>query len=207
MASWYENEKYEVDGLPKEISEYPSLALVKNYPNGKTQPGWGAKDFMDNYQKGLFDPKKALHFAEKSGFPYSIVMRSLPMICVDIDGKNGGIETARVLSLPRTLAERSKSGNGYHLFYRIPYPVQDPLRGYAEIPDIVGLIPGVDIKGTGLVYRYAHQRWNRHPILTAPPQLLELMTNASEVRRRARITREGVANLDPDELVIIHDEL
>ena len=205
---WYEDiQQYEYAKLPDEIAKYPKLAVVKVYPSGKTQPGWGAKEFVENNERGLFDPQTNIAFAERNSFAYAIVMRSLPMVCVDIDGKNDGVRTARLLQLPRTLAERSKSGNGFHLFYRLPYATKTGDRGFAEIPDIVGLIPGVDIKGTGLVFHYPHQRWNNHPVLTIPPSLHDLLSNARDIKRTARVSRVGAANLDPDELVIVHDEL
>jgi hypothetical protein len=60
---WFEeNSQYtEKRAVPAQIT-YDKLSLVRVYPNGKTQPGWGAKDFIDNYAKNAFDPERALKF-------------------------------------------------------------------------------------------------------------------------------------------------
>ncbi|QNN98050.1 DNA primase/polymerase [Microbacterium phage Fede] len=209
VNQWFEDkEQYYINkALPVEI-EYDKLSLVRLYPSiGKTQPGWNAIEFMENYLLNAFNPERAVRFFEKYSSPFGIVMRSVPYICVDIDGKNGGIETARVLQLPETLAETSKSGNGFHLFYRVPDAVWHDLRGYDEFPDLIGLVPGVDIKGTGVVYHHAKQRWNGKPIVDLPPKMLELLGRARDIKRASRLTREGVSGLDAEELMLLHDEL
>ena len=209
QTQWFEeNDQYQmVSSVPQQFN-YDKLSLVKVYPSGKTQPGWGAKDFVVNQERGLFNPDKALEFYDRSGQAFAFVMRSIPLLCVDIDGKNGGIRTAEVLGLSqRTLAERSRSLNGYHLFYRVPYTNWNPLRGYDEFDDIIGLLPGVDIKGTGLVFHYPNQRWNAEDIQLLPPVLADLIGRARDVRRAARITKMGTQDLDEDELVIVHDQL
>jgi len=205
MVQWFEdNEQYTVETPIPEEFQYGRLSLVRVYPNGKTQPGWGAKDFVTNQEKGLFEKEKALEFYEKYRQPFAFVMRSVPLLCVDIDGKNDGIVTARVMNLPRTLAETSKSGNGYHLYYRMPYTNYGE-RGFDELPDITGLLPGVDIKATGVVFHYPNQRWNNSGIEMIPPTLMELLGRIKSMRWSARVTKEGTSNMDPDELVIVHD--
>ena len=134
------------------------------------------------------------------GRPFGFVMRSLPMLCVDIDGKNGGTLTSRIMKLPVTLAETSKSGNGYHLFYRIPEAEWNPYYGYDEFPDVNGLMPGVDIRSTGIVYHYPSQRWNSEEIAEIPPVLRRLMKQRAESRE---IQRERAAlNMDEDSRAI-----
>ena len=206
--AWYEDNKQykDVVAVPQQLRA-PSLALIRVYPNGKTQPGWGAKDFVENLDKGKFQPERAIEFYGRYNQPFAIVMRSLPMICIDIDGKNGGIMTANVMGLEPTLAERSKSGNGYHLFYRVPYTNWNPLRGFDEFPDLIGLVTGVDIKSTGAVFHYPNQRWNNRDVALLPPSLGELIGRVRDVKRAARITREGTQSLDQDEMVIVHDQL
>ena len=208
-AQWFEdsNQYYLNKAIPTEIS-YDKLSLIRVYPStGKTQPGWGGIDFMENYLQNAFSPERAIRFFERYSSPFGIVMRSVPYIVVDIDGKNGGIPTSRVLNLPPTLAETSKSGNGYHLFYLVPDAVWHELRGYDEFPDLIGLVPGVDIKGTGVVYHYPKQRWNGLPIAELPASLYKLLSTARDVKRAARLTREGAQALDDDERMILHDEL
>src|SRR6188768_2327649 len=209
QTQWFEeNDQYQmVSSVPQQFN-YDKLSLVKVYPSGKTQPGWGAKDFVVNQERGLFNPDKALEFYDRSGQAFAFVMRSIPLLCVDIDGKNGGIRTAEVLGLSqRTLAERSRSLNGYHLFYRVPYTNWNPVRGFDEFDDIIGLVPGVDIKGTGLVFHYPNQRWNTEDIQLLPPSLGELIGKVRAIRRATRITRLAAQDLDEDELVMLHDQL
>ena len=206
---WFEdNDQYFLSkALPNEI-EYNRLSLIRVYPStGKTQPGWGAAEFMKNYLGNAFDPQRALRHFEKYGSPFGIVMRSVPYIVVDIDGKNGGIPTSKVLDLPETLAERSKSGNGYHLFYKVPHALWHDVRGYDEFPDLIGLVPGVDIKGTGIVYHYPSQKWNGKPIANLPKSLDTLLSRARDIKRTYRLTRDGTSKLDDDELMLVHDEL
>lgn len=205
---WFENpDQYQGDeAIPREL-RFERLSLIRCYPNGKTQPGWGGADYVGNQAKGYFNPVRALKFYDKYNSPFAIVMRSIPFLVVDIDGKNGGIEMANMLDLPPTLAETSKSGNGYHLFYEVPESVWNDERGHAEFPDLIGLIPGVDIKGTGIVYHHPHQRWNSMTPVEAPEELLRLIGRAGEAKRVSRLTKEGVSNMDEDDLVILHDQL
>jgi len=206
---WFEDKtQYNItEALPDQILKDPKLALVRVYDSGKTQPGWGAKEFMLNYERKKFFPELALKKYHKYGEPFALVMRSLPLVCVDIDGKNGGELSARAMFLPPTLGEVSRSGNGYHLFYRVPYTDWNDERGYAEFPDIVGLVPGVDIKGTGLVFHYATQRWNDKDIELLPPTLMSLIGQVRDIKMASRLSREGTQNLDEDELVVVHDML
>lgn len=206
---WFEdNEQYtDETPVPAEIP-YDKLSLIRVHPTvNKTQPGWGAADFMENYLKNAFDPERAVRHFRRYSAPFAFVMRSLPWICVDIDGKNGGVPTARVLNLPPTFAETSKSGNGYHLFYKLSSSQWNELRGYDEFPDVNGLVPGIDIRGTGVVYHFPQQRWNSLPVAELPPSLATLIGRVKEVKRAARLTREGTKNLDEDELIMVWDDL
>lgn len=193
--------------LPDQIKNYPGLALVRIDKDGRTQPGWGANEYMENFKAGAFEPDRALKFYDKYSLPFAVVMRSVPFICVDIDGKNGGLETARLLDLERTMAEKSKSGNGYHLFYRMPYSPFHEKYGYHEFPDLIGLLPGIDIKGTGVVYHYVHQLWNNLDLALCPPSLADVIGQARDVRREYRLSREGVGALDQEELIMLWDQL
>jgi hypothetical protein len=111
------------------------------------------------------------------------------------------------MQLPRTLAEFSRSENGFHLFYEVPGTEWNPLRGYDEFPDIIGLVPGVDIKGTGIVFHYPNQRWNNRELALAPAKLMELIGRARDTKRLTRQMAFGVSTMDPDELVLVHDSL
>jgi hypothetical protein len=206
---WFENNEQYTDPepIPAEFAEYGTLSLVRVGPSGKTESGWGAKDFVTNREAGRFAVKRSVDAFTKFRQPFAFVMRSIPFVCIDIDGKNGGLQTAQLLRLPETLAERSKGGNGYHLFYRIPMATWNALRGFDDLEDHNGIIPGVDIRGTGVVYHHDNQKWNGKPIAELPMTFYDLLTRAKQIRHNAKVTRHGTEGLDEDELVIIHDRL
>jgi len=206
---WFQDNSQYTDAvpLPEAFYQFGSLALVRLLPNGKTETGWGAADFMENLSKGKFALQKSISYYERFKQPFAIIMRSIPYVAIDIDGKNGGVEIARVLQLPPTLAERSKSGNGYHLFYEVEGAKLDARRGYNEMEDHNGIVRGVDVRGSGVVYHYPGQKWNTLDVAPLPRSLHDLLTNAQDVRRTVRLTKNGTEALGPDELVIIHDRL
>lgn len=211
MTQWFEDKGQYIDESPLPSflnTRYSNLSLVRIYPEiEKVQPGWGVKEFAHNQSIGAFRPKRALRFYERYKQPFAIVMRSIPYLCVDIDGKNGGIETSQILFLPETAAELSKSGNGYHLFYEIPNAVWSKTKGYDQLPDLNGMIPGVDIRGCGIVYHYPGQRWNGLAPAPIPKSLEKLVSRTATSRYQSRLTKQGADALDPDERVILHDEL
>ncbi|QOC56094.1 DNA primase/polymerase [Microbacterium phage Zhengyi] len=209
---WFEDkEQYIVDEpvAPQIMNEYGErLDLVRLFPSGKTQPGWNNKEFMENHDRGAFAPKRALRFFNRYDMPFGLLMRSVPLVGIDIDGKNGGIETSNALRLTRSLAETSRSGDGFHIVYSVPFTQWNPKTGYSELPDLLGLIPGVDIKGTGLLFHHSSQKWNNLRIAPLPPTLFDLITNTRDSRQLRRLAREVKApEMDPDDLVIVHDQL
>lgn len=176
-AWWMNDTDYTEDAmLHPNLDEFATgplgPALVRAWPNGSTTKGWGEKEFMQNYHKGRFmlAPFKAKY--EIKPFPVAYVMRSFQIVCIDIDGKNGGFEHAGLLGmLPYTLAETSKSGTGYHLFYSTPAAAWDADKGFGKFPDSIGIVQGVDIRGTGCVYHYPNQRWNGKNVAPLPEHL------------------------------------
>src|SRR5690349_10217609 len=126
---WWRTDDYvESAPLPAHVFENPGVigpkgvALVRAWPSGMTDQGWGlqGKDggegFMPRYKRGEFLPRRILFGYDRGKWAFALVMRSVRLVCIDIDGKNGGFEHAKRLGkLPPTLAETSKSGNGYHL--------------------------------------------------------------------------------------------
>ncbi|QQO39289.1 DNA primase/polymerase [Microbacterium phage CrunchyBoi] len=206
---WFEDkEQYTSDApLLPEIEAQPELDLVRVYPNGKTQSGWNIKEYMENHEAGAFKPRRALKFYDMYNMAFGISMRSVPYIAIDIDGKNGGIETANALRLTKTAAEISKSQNGFHIIYEVPFTQWNEKRGFDELPDILGILPGIDIKGTGILYHYPGQLWNTHPIMPLPQKLFELVASTRDTRRLRRLSRVNTSDMDPDDLVIAHDQL
>ena len=203
---WFEtNEQYTIEDALGERQWPRSLALVRvNEDNQKTQLGWGRESFARNHARNRFAPRRALAAFLQHRTPFGIVMRSLPMVCVDLDGKNGGIQACRMLRLPPTLAERSKSGNGYHLFYRVPEATWHEKYGYEEFPDFNGLLPGVDIRSTGIIYHWPRQRWNTEGVADLPDTLRRLMTNHKRSREISQARK--VSKLDGDDLAVAQEQ-
>ena len=182
-------------------------ALVKLWNDGRTQTGWGRDAFMTEYKRQNFLLNRILHGYVKGTWNFAWIMRSARIVCIDIDGKNGGFENASELGyLPPTLSETSKSGNGYHLFYLTDdeWDVND---GFAGFRDHIGLVTGVDIRGTGCVYHYPTQRWNDRQIVKLPAHLEQKLKKKHQQRQHASMVIQKTLALDPEEIAIMHDEL
>ena len=149
MNQWFQTDEYIYESSPVDLTPYAyqnGVATVAVYASGKSQPGWGELDFIRNYKLGK------LNGADRTD-TFAYVIRSLPMLVVDIDGKNDGIDHAKLLNLPPTMAETSKSGNGYHLWYLMDDSWDDE-KGYGRLSDRLGLVQGVDVRVTGCVFHY-----------------------------------------------------
>lgn len=215
---WRNDEGYVHDSaLPNHFVDAAGphgVALVRVYGE-RTQPGWGLngprgeEGFMPRYTKGEFLPRKSLHSYEKNADPFAIVMRSVRLIAVDIDGKNGGYDGGMKLgNLPVSLAETSKSGTGYHLFYATPDDLWDETLGFAQFSDRIGIEQGVDIRAVGCIFHHSTQRWNDAAPAPLPDYLAEML-RARDQRQLAateRIVkiREGG---DIMEVLMLKDEL
>lgn len=184
------------------------IALVRAWPNGKTDPGWGGDTFMDCYHQGAFNPRRALYGYERDKWAVAIVMRSTRLVCIDIDGKNGGYDSAKAMLLPPTMAETSKSGDGFHLFYDVPTDHWDDDKGYAELGDRIGLETGVDFRGTGCVYHHKQQLWNDRPVAVLPLHIHERLTNKQQkiAATHSRIVSVLESN-DDLEVMMMHDDI
>ena len=210
--NWWETDTYtNPEGVPPEITldmlGPKGEALVKVFPDGTTKKGWGESQFMANYLGGDFLARRALHGYDSKGNPFAFVMRSMRLMCVDIDGKNGGLEYAgRLGALPLTLAETSKSGNGYHLFYETDEEWDDAL-GFNLIPDQIGITQGVDIRGTGCVYHHNTQRWNGRPVAKIPAWLKEKLLEKQARRAASAAAMKKISTLDEMEQLMAHSEL
>ena len=215
---WWETEKFtDREPIPPEFDKYagPSgIAAVRAWPDGKTDPGWGMAPgkngaFMENYTIGRFDARVAEMGWRSGRWDFAFVMRSLDLICIDIDGKNGGLENAGKLGqLPRTLAETSKSGNGYHLFYSTGDTWDEKL-GFAKFKDRVGLYDGIDIRAVGCVYHYPNQAWNGKYIAKLPDFLEQkLLEHANAATMGSYEIQQIVDETDdPDVVLVIQSNL
>lgn len=174
-------------------------AYVQVYDDGSTAPGWGGKTFIDKYRKRGFHSRRAQAVYDRHDTPFALVMRSVSMICLDIDGKNGGIESATALNLPPTMAETSKSGNGYHLFYLVD-DTWNPTFGFERLRDRIGWRTGIDIRSVGCVYHYPSQRWNTLRPAPLPESLLmELEQARDDIEARAAQINTLRTSTDPDD--------
>jgi hypothetical protein len=191
------------------------IALVRTWADGTTDPGWGlqSKDgkpaFMEKYTKGAFRMSPVLFGYEQRRHAFAFIMRSMKVVCIDIDGKNGGLDHVGQLGLlTPTLAETSKSGDGYHLFYTVSDDEWDEDKGFALLQDRIGLVQGVDFRGTGCVYHYQSQRWNKRVIAELPPGLKGrlLQHTQAKVAASAAIVKI-LESEDQEEVLIMQHEL
>ena len=210
---WWQTDHYdmEVALLPAFVQQAGPVgpALVRVWPDGRTDPGWGLETgFMQRYTKGEFNARRVLFGYDRDKWAFAFVMRSLRLVCLDIDGKNGGLEHAKRLGmLPPTMSETSKSGDGYHLFYRTT-EAWDVDTGYARFNDRIGIEQGVDFRGTGCVYHHDTQRWNVRSPALLPDHLATLLLHKEQ---RASATAQRItkvlANQDELEVLMLQDEI
>jgi hypothetical protein len=209
---WWRTDTYDQEEALPGVFDTQSgpngVALVKAWPDGRTDHGWGLQGsegrdgFIPKYGRDEFNSRRVLYGYHKGRWAFAIIMRSVRMVCIDIDGKNGGLEHAKRLGmLPPTLAETSKSGNGFHLFYTVADDWK-PDKGFAKLGDRIGIEQGVDIRATGCVYHHAQQRWNGRLLAPLPDHLYQVL-HARE-QKVAATTQRIAAVLDSgDELEIM----
>ena len=174
-------------------------AYVEVFADGSTAPGWGGKTFISKYAKRGFHARRAVAMFDRKQTPFALVMRSVSMICLDIDGKNGGFESAAALNLPVTLAETSKSGNGYHLFFTVD-DTWNATFGFDRLRDRIGWRTGIDVRATGCVYHYPSQRWNTHSPAPIPEGILvDLEQSRDDLEARATFITQLRESTDPDD--------
>lgn len=216
---WWRTDTYDVDeAVPPQFDHDwagpKGLALVRAWPDDRTDPGWGltGKDggdgFMPRYLRGEFNERRVLYGYERDKWTFAFVMRSTQLVCLDIDGKNGGYDGAKKVGmLPPTLAETSKSGDGYHLFYLVDEP-WDPVKGFGLLSDRIGIETGVDFRATGCVYHHKQQRWNRRKPALLPDHLQQLLQHRDQkvAATTARIAKV-LENNDEMEVLMMQTEL
>lgn len=214
---WWRTETYDLDlTQPQALTDRcgpHGVATVTVNSNGSTQEGWGltgkngAPGFMPRYTHGEFNSRRTMWQYSKRGVPFAFVMRSLSVVCIDIDGKNGGFASAVQLGrLPITLAETSKSGNGYHLFYALDEAWDDQL-GFNLFDDHIGLVQGIDIRATGCVYHYPTQRWNGRDLVPVPDFLSDMLTEKRQRRLAAQSTLTKMKEMDEVDALVAQHEL
>lgn len=218
---WWMKDRYDgVEPVPEMFEGLAGpngVALVRAWKDGKTDPGWGLRrpkdpettGFMYKYKIGAFSEIPITFGFVKERWNFAFIMRSMKIVCIDIDGKNGGIaHVGKLGMLPITLAETSKSGDGYHLFYSTGEDVWDEEKGFALFSDRIALEQGVDFRATGCVYHYPQQRWNGRHIAELPDHLKKRLTDHSQ--KAAAQTAAIVKTLeteDQDQVIMMQDAL
>jgi hypothetical protein len=219
---WWMTDTYDRgDPVPAELLPFAGpkgIALVRAWKDGKTDPGWGlwrqdegaeSSGFMWKYLHSAFAHVPIVHGYQQRRWNFAFVMRSMRLVCIDIDGKNGGLVHAGKLGmLPLTLAETSKSGDGYHLWYATTEDDWDPVKGYAQFADRIALEQGVDLRATGCVYHYPQQRWNGREIVELPAHLKTRLTNHTQMAEaRTSTIVKTIEAQDLEEIAIMQDAL
>jgi len=216
---WWRTDEYTIDEpVPAVLDDYAGphgVALVRAWPNGKTDPDWGLRrhdqpedrGFMARYTKKNFAARRSLASYTRNLSAIAIVMRSLSMLCVDIDGKNGGFQTAINLGiLPPTLAETSKSGNGYHLFYLTDEQWGE--NGFDKFQDRISLFEGIDIRATGCVYHFQTQRWNaRQPVMIPDGLATKLNQHKDQTVARKTSLIRAINSSEEHEILMLQTDL
>lgn len=215
---WMTDEYLSATPIPAEFEQHAGphgIALVKAWQDGRTSRGWGLKPtekspgFMKSYESNTFRSDIVTFGYESGRWSFAFVMRSLRIVCIDIDGKNGGLVEARKLGmLPYTLAETSKSGDGFHLFYLTSDDQWDSETGFAMFNDRIALEQGVDLRSVGCVYHYKQQRWNNRALAELPQHLKDRLNR--DKQRSSGTTDEIIKILDagdPTEVAMMHDTM
>lgn len=218
QTPWWMRDGYaREDAVPDELRGHAGpngLALVRTWKNGTTDTGWGLTSksgpgFMEKYTSGKFRERVILPGYDTQRWNFAFVMRSMRLVCIDIDGKNGGLtHVGRLGMLPWTLAETSKSGDGYHLFYAVSEDEWSDTEGFAMFQDRISLEQGVDLRAVGCVYHYPQQRWNEHPIAELPDHLKNRLkqrqqTTAAQIDAIIKLLDAG----DPTEVALMQDAM
>lgn len=210
---WWTTDTYDDQAhIPAELvvrAGPQGVALVRLWPTGKTDAGWGESQFMTRYTRKFFAAPTILAGYLKRRWNFAFVMRSMKVVCIDIDGKNDGEKGALALGmLPHTLAETSKSGNGYHLFYATDDDVWDEDKGYAMFGDRISLQQGVDFRGIGCVYHYPQQMWNGRDIAELPDHLKDMLKNRQDAaEQQIAVIIQTLDEGDEDKVLIMQDAL
>ena len=222
---WWRTDTYDEDtAVP--AAAYSSSAgpagasrLVRAWKDGTTDPGWGlwrqdegaeSQGFMWKYKHAVFRTSPIVHGYSNGRWNFAFVMRSVRLVCIDIDGKNGGLEHAK-----QARDAAAHAGRDQQERRRLP-PVLRHVRGrrgihvkgYAQFADRIGLEQGVDLRATGCVYHHPQQRWNGREIVELPAHLKTRLTAPHAAGRGAHVLdREDDRGTGSGGDRIMHDAL
>lgn len=164
---------------------------------------WQYTPVWDEAQMATLLDETGIYYGNQFEGHYGIVLNTSGLIVVDVDGRNGGWESAKKLQHIREQCKyivATGSGDGEHWYFLHPDGGGDNAR-----PNLVGALkdyPGIDFKSTGYVVGAGslHRFNNRyHPLLgkpidtgVAPQELLDML---KKPERELSISGEFV-NLD-----------
>lgn len=154
--------------------------------------GWQNVQLYDEDQLAYLEDFDGMFFGNQLLDHYGIVVSTSGLLVVDVDGRNGGFESAEKLKHIREQCEfivKTGSGSGEHWYFKSDGEVS--LR--TKLTDY----PGIDFKSTGFVvgcgslhasgYRYEVIKGKPENVTAAPSELLSLL----ERPERHSFTVEG----------------
>jgi hypothetical protein len=179
---WFECDDYTAGRYSPLLKEGIEV-IACNQTNGiPVEKGFGVND----WKPGKFKATKE----KVVGKDHALLMKSINVLCVDIDGKNGGMDNLHKLGyLPPTLAEISRSGTGYHLYYSLTDAQNSTFS--MDFAGKSALATGVDIKTQGLVFQAVatskHQMYNARQLSLIPDSLANLVELNTIKKQKARV--------------------
>lgn len=154
--------------------------------------GWQKTQPYDDAQMAYLEDFEGLFFGNQLLDHYGIVVSTSGLLIVDVDGRNGGFESAKKLQHMRdqcAFIVKTGSGSGEHWYFK--NACEKSLR--TKLHDY----PGIDFKSTGFVvgcgslhasgYRYEVIKGSPKDVTAAPDELLSLL----ERPERSSFTVEG----------------
>ena len=163
---------------------------------------WQHTQDWDETQLEYLEDHEGFFFGNQLLDGYGIVTNTSELLVVDVDGRNGGFDSAKSLQVYRDQCGyivRTGSGNGEHWYFKVP-------SGYIGKQFITNLIThkGIDFKSSGYVVgaysehasglRYEAIKGSPGTVTEAPAELLQML------ERKEKSFHLGDYSVDEDEL-------
>lgn len=182
----------------------PDCPAIGKHPRSAA---WQHTQDWDETQLEYLEDFDGVFFGNQLLDGYGIVVKTSGLLVVDVDGRNGGFETAKELEHIRDQAAfivRTGSGNGEHWYFKVPADWQDK-----PLSTTLHTHKGVDFKSTGYVVgsysehasglRYEAIKGTPKDVTEAPLELLQLL------ERKERKFNMGEFSVDEKELAAMID--
>lgn len=165
----------------------PECQAIGKHPKASN---WQHTQPYDDEQLAILEDHSGEWFGNQLLDNHGIVVASSGLLVVDVDGRNGGFDSAERLAHIRAQARyivRTGSGNGEHWYFQVPCDwigksLSGTLRDY----------PGIDFKSTGFVVGAGceHVSGNRYEaILGSPAEVTEAPLELMKLLERPERTR------------------